>query len=192
MGIAALALLFRVNSGAKGPGPGRLGFGLGGQGSWAGPAWFWLGGQGSWAGPAWFQLGGPRVLGRAGLAFIFCLDTAFIFRLDNSIIFRLATAIIFRLDTAIIFRLAIIHKFCNKCALFDFQTPFLPKKKPRRARRRASKRGWSSFRLQVVRKSTPQFSPSSRSQVYTAVSASKSLASPYRSLSQVVVCYGKH
>ena len=38
---------------AKGPGPDRLGFGLGGQGSWAGPAWFWL--------------GGPRVLGRAGL-----------------------------------------------------------------------------------------------------------------------------
>ena len=37
----------------KGPGPDRLGFGLGGQGSWAGPAWFWL--------------GGPRVLGRAGL-----------------------------------------------------------------------------------------------------------------------------
>ena len=36
-----------------GPGPGRLGFGLGGQGSWAGPAWVWL--------------GGPRVLGRAGL-----------------------------------------------------------------------------------------------------------------------------
>ena len=26
--------------GAKGPGPDRLGFGLGGQGSWAGPAWF--------------------------------------------------------------------------------------------------------------------------------------------------------
>ena len=43
--------------GAKGPGPDRLGFGLGGQGSWAGPAWLWL--------------GGPRVLGRAGLAFIF-------------------------------------------------------------------------------------------------------------------------
>ena len=53
--------------GAKGPGPDRLGFGLGGQGSWAGPARVWLGGQGSWAGPAWFWLGGPRVLGRAGL-----------------------------------------------------------------------------------------------------------------------------
>ena len=26
--------------GAKGPGPDRLGFGLAGQGSWAGPAWF--------------------------------------------------------------------------------------------------------------------------------------------------------
>ena len=38
---------------AKGPGPDRLGFGLGGQGSWAGPAWVWL--------------GGPRVLGRTGL-----------------------------------------------------------------------------------------------------------------------------
>jgi hypothetical protein len=36
--------------GAKGPGPERLGFGLGGQGSWAGPAWL--------------GLGGPRVLGR--------------------------------------------------------------------------------------------------------------------------------
>ena len=28
--------------GAKGPGPGRLGFGLGGQGSWAGLVWVWL------------------------------------------------------------------------------------------------------------------------------------------------------
>ena len=57
----------------------RLGFGLGGQGSWAGPAWVlalgggegggwgWEGGRGSWAGPVWFWLGGPRVLGRAGL-----------------------------------------------------------------------------------------------------------------------------
>ena len=83
--------------GARGPGPDRLGFGLGGpralgrtgwvlawggQGSWAGPAWVWLGeargpgpdrlgfglgGQGSWAGPAWVWLWGPRVLGRAGL-----------------------------------------------------------------------------------------------------------------------------
>ena len=33
----------------------RLGFGLGGQGSWARPAWVWL--------------GGPRVLGRAGLVY---------------------------------------------------------------------------------------------------------------------------
>ena len=41
---------------AKAPGPDRLGFGLGGQGSWAGPAWVWLGGQGSWAGPAWFLM----------------------------------------------------------------------------------------------------------------------------------------
>ena len=39
--------------GAQGPGPDRLCFGLGGQGSWAGPAWVWL--------------GRPRVLGRAGL-----------------------------------------------------------------------------------------------------------------------------
>ena len=36
-----------------GPGPDWLGFGLGGQGSWAGPVWAWL--------------GGPRVLGRTGL-----------------------------------------------------------------------------------------------------------------------------
>ena len=36
--------------GAKGPGPDRLGFGLGGQGSWAGPAWFWLGGEPGWWG----------------------------------------------------------------------------------------------------------------------------------------------
>ena len=71
----------------KGPGPDRLGFGLGGQGSWAGPAWFWLGGQGSWAGPAWFWLGGPRVLGRAGLAFIFRLGNAFISRLDKQLFF---------------------------------------------------------------------------------------------------------
>ena len=71
--------------GAKGPGPDQLGFGLGGQASWAGPAWFWLGrprvlgrtglvlawgakgpgpdrlgfglgGQGPWAGPAWFSI----------------------------------------------------------------------------------------------------------------------------------------
>ena len=76
--------------GAKGPGPDRLG--LGGQGSWAGPAWLWL--------------GGPRVLGQAGLAFIFRLDTAIIFRLDTAFCFRLDTASIFRLDTAIIFRLA--------------------------------------------------------------------------------------
>ena len=68
--------------------------------------------QGSWAGPARVWLGGPRVLGRAGLAFIFRLDTAFIFRLD--------AAIIFRLDTAIIFRLAILHQFCNTYALFYF------------------------------------------------------------------------
>ena len=55
---------------AKGPGPDRLGFGLGGQGSWAGPAWFWPGGQESWAGPAWVWLGGPRVLGRTGLVWL--------------------------------------------------------------------------------------------------------------------------
>ena len=42
-----------ILSGCLGPGPDRLGFGLGGQGSWAGPAWVWL--------------GGPRVLGRTGL-----------------------------------------------------------------------------------------------------------------------------
>ena len=78
--------------GAKGHGPGRLGFGF----------------------------GGPRVLGRAGLAFIFRLDNSICFRLATAIIFRLDTAIIFRLDTAIIFRLAIIHQFCNKYALFDF------------------------------------------------------------------------
>ena len=74
----------------------RLGFGWGGQGSWAGPAWFWLGGPRvlgrtglglawgakgpgpgrlglAWGakgpGPDWlgFGLGGPRVLGRTGL-----------------------------------------------------------------------------------------------------------------------------
>ena len=54
---------------AKGPGPGRLGFGLGGQGSWAGPAWFWLGGQGSWAGPARFWLGGAKGPGPDRLGF---------------------------------------------------------------------------------------------------------------------------
>ena len=53
--------------GTKGPGPDRLGFGLGGQGSWAGPAWlakgpgpdlldFGFGGQGSWAGLARFLI----------------------------------------------------------------------------------------------------------------------------------------
>ena len=47
--------------GAGGPGPGRLGSGLGG--------WVGVGGGagGSWAGPVWFWLGGPRVLGQAGL-----------------------------------------------------------------------------------------------------------------------------
>ena len=47
--------LGRSRGGVKvgGPGPDRLGFGLGGQVAWAGPAWFWL--------------GGPRVLGRTGL-----------------------------------------------------------------------------------------------------------------------------
>ena len=51
LGRAGLVLAW----GAKGPGPDRLGFSLGGQGSWAGPAWVWL--------------GGPRVLGRAGLVY---------------------------------------------------------------------------------------------------------------------------
>ena len=47
LGRTGLALAW----GAKGPGPGRLGFCLGGQGSWAGPVWFWLGGAGWWVGP---------------------------------------------------------------------------------------------------------------------------------------------
>ena len=115
--------------GAKGPGPDRLGFWLGGQGSWAGPAWFWLGGP-RVLGRTGFH-GGPRVLGRAGLAFIFRLDNSIIFRLviainfrlDTAIIFRLATAIIFRLDTAINFRL-------DAAIIFRLYTAFGPKIKP--------------------------------------------------------------
>ena len=89
-----------------------------------------------------------------------------VFRLDTAIIFRLDTAIIFHLDTAINFRL-------DTAMIFRLDTA-------------------SICRLQVVRKSTSQFSPSSRSQVHTAVFAFKSFASPHRSLSQVVVFYGKH
>ena len=82
---------------------------------------------------------------------VFRLDTSIIFRLDTAIICRLDTAINFRLDTAIIFRL-------DTANIFRLDTAIV-------------------FRLQVVRKSTPQLSPSSRSQVYTAVSAFKSFAS---------------
>ena len=85
--------------GAKGPGPDRLGFGLGAKGPGPDRLGFGLGGQGSWAGPAW------HLFLRLDTAFIFRLDTAIIFRLATAIIFRLDTAIIFRVDAAIIFRL---------------------------------------------------------------------------------------
>ena len=62
IGIAYWLLFFRW---AKGPGPDRLGFWLGGaKGPGPERLGFGLGGQGSWAGPAWLGLGGPRFLGR--------------------------------------------------------------------------------------------------------------------------------
>ena len=83
---------------------------------------FFLGRQGSWAGPAWFWLGGPKVLGRAGLAFISRLDTATIFRLENSIILRL--------DIAIIFHLAIYTNFVINTHYLIFTCLFCRKKTP--------------------------------------------------------------
>ena len=70
--------------------------------------------------------GGPRVLGRAGLVFIFRLDTAFIFRLDTAINVRLDTAIIFRLATAILFRLATAIIFrLDTAIIFRLATAFI-------------------------------------------------------------------